>query len=51
LGKIPLDPKIVLSGDSGIPFVGGKNDSISSKAFDEIVKNVEKIVIGEKIKK
>ena len=51
LGEIPIDPKIVLSGDSGIPFADKKNDSISSKAFDKIVKNVEKIVIGEKIKK
>ena len=51
LGKIPLDPKIVLSGDSGVPFADGKNNSDSSKAFYEIVKNIEKIVIKEKIKK
>ena len=46
LGKIPIDPLIVESGDSGIPFVGNEKDSESSKAFDDIVKNIEKNVNG-----
>lgn len=44
LGKIPLDPSIVKLGDSGKPFVSNNIGSKSSKSFDDIVKNVEKIV-------
>lgn len=33
LGRIPLDPGIVLSGDSGSPFVESSADSIAAKAF------------------
>ena len=51
LGKIPLDPSIVISGDSGNPFAVKNNDSKSSKSFDDIVKNVEKIVNGVNVKK
>jgi ATP-binding protein involved in chromosome partitioning len=51
LGKIPIDPSIVKSGDSGIPFAVHNNGSKSSKAFDEIVINVEKIVNRGNMKK
>jgi ATP-binding protein involved in chromosome partitioning len=51
LGKIPIDPYIVKSGDSGIPFVVHNNGSKSSKAFDIIVNNIEKIINGVKMEK
>lgn len=41
LGKVPLDPDIVDSGEKGKPIVLNK-DSKSAKAFDEIVTKVEK---------
>ena len=50
LGYIPIDPSIVKSGDTGIPFVENINESQSSKSFNEIVKNIEKIINGGKYK-
>ncbi|MEW5759217.1 MAG: Mrp/NBP35 family ATP-binding protein [Candidatus Thermoplasmatota archaeon] len=47
LGKIPLDPKIVETGDTGRPFVLEYKDSPSAKAFEKIVNNIEKIVKKE----
>jgi ATP-binding protein involved in chromosome partitioning len=44
LGKVPLDAEIVQTGDSGEPFVVKNKDSNTTKAFIEIVKNIEKIV-------
>jgi len=44
LGKIPLDPEIVTTGDSGEPFMLKNPQSDTAKAFAEIVKNIEKIV-------
>lgn len=43
LGKIPLDAKIVESGEKGKPFVLFQEEN-SSKAFCEIVKNIEELV-------
>ena len=40
LGKIPLDPAIVTSGDEGNPFITASPDSEASKAFMEIVKKI-----------
>jgi len=33
LGAIPMDPKVVLSGDDGRPFVQSEPDSATAKAF------------------
>ncbi|NOR14848.1 MAG: P-loop NTPase [Candidatus Aminicenantes bacterium] len=44
LGKIPLDPQIVISGDEGKPFIASRPESEASKAFMSLVKNI----IGEK---
>jgi ATP-binding protein involved in chromosome partitioning len=44
LGKIPLDPNIVISGDSGEPFLTKHASSDASKAFVKIVENIEQIV-------
>lgn len=43
LGKIPLDPQIVISGDEGKPFIATQPDSEASKAFMEIVENIIKV--------
>ncbi|MFC2169600.1 P-loop NTPase [Acidobacteriota bacterium] len=40
LGKIPLDPQIVTSGDEGKPFVASQPESEASKAFMKIVENI-----------
>jgi ATP-binding protein involved in chromosome partitioning len=40
LGKIPLDPEIVILGDEGRAFVDSQPDSKASKAFMEVVDNI-----------
>jgi len=40
LGKIPIDPMIVESGDDGKPFVIHYPESKASKAFNEIVEKI-----------
>jgi len=50
LGKVPIDPYIVKTGDSGEPFVIKNNDSDTTKAFLEIVTNIEKIVNKKEVK-
>jgi ATP-binding protein involved in chromosome partitioning len=40
LGKIPIDPKIVISSDEGQPFIGAHPDSEASKAFMKIIENI-----------
>lgn len=45
LGRVPLEPGIVQSGDSGMPIVSKDPDSVTAKAFmgivDKIIKTVE----------
>jgi ATP-binding protein involved in chromosome partitioning len=43
LGKIPLEPQIVTSGDDGKPFIIHQPDSEASKALAEIVDTIIKI--------
>src|SRR3989449_3503300 len=40
LGRIPLDPRIVIGGDAGRPFVIEHPDSEATKAFRRIVENI-----------
>jgi len=40
LGRIPIDPQIVISGDEGKPFADNRNDSEASRAFGEIVEKI-----------
>jgi len=40
LGKIPIEPEIVLSGDEGKPFVGEQRDSQAVKVFNEMVDQI-----------
>jgi Mrp family chromosome partitioning ATPase len=42
LGKIPIDPRIVISGDEGRPFVASQPDSDAGKAFMNVVENIIK---------
>jgi ATP-binding protein involved in chromosome partitioning len=40
LGRIPIDPRIVKSGDDGRPFILSEPDSDAAKAFEQIVENI-----------
>jgi Mrp family chromosome partitioning ATPase len=40
LGRIPIDPRIVISGDEGKPFAVHQADSEAAKAFQEIVDRI-----------
>ena len=42
LGRIPLDPRIVIGGDAGKPFVLEHPDSPAAKAFYGIVREIRK---------
>lgn len=44
LGRIPLDPRIVIGGDAGKPFVLEHPDSEAAKAFDGIVARIKAVV-------
>ncbi len=41
LGKIPMDPKVVMAGDDGIPYLTTDNASPASQAFAKIVNAIE----------
>jgi len=41
LGRIPLDPRIVVGGDAGIPFVLEHPDSPAAKAFRTVVEGIK----------
>ena len=40
LGRVPIDPSVVDSGDSGKPIVLSKRESLATKAFDEIADKI-----------
>lgn len=42
LGKIPVDPKVVVAGDDGKPYLSSGADTLAVKAFEEVVARVEK---------
>lgn len=41
LGKIPMDPLVVLAGDDGTPYLSSDADSPATHAFAEVVKSIE----------
>ncbi len=41
LGKIPLDPKVVVAGDRGVPFLGSDDSSATAKAYGVVLDNLE----------
>jgi ATP-binding protein involved in chromosome partitioning len=50
LGKIPIDPQIVETGDSGKTFMTKNKDSDTAKSFKKIVENIEEIVNKKEVK-
>ena len=40
LGRIPIDPQVVLSCDSGEPFVAKADESLAKTAFTQVVENL-----------
>lgn len=46
LGRIPLDPRIVVGGDAGKPFVLEHPDSAASRSFEKIVAELQKLLKG-----
>jgi ATP-binding protein involved in chromosome partitioning len=44
LGRIPMDPRIVESGDSGRPFVEAYPDSPAATAFMEVVERCDRFL-------
>jgi Mrp family chromosome partitioning ATPase len=42
LGRIPIDPKVVIGGDDGSPYLISDEDSPAVKAFSIVIENVEK---------
>ncbi|MDD2410405.1 MAG: Mrp/NBP35 family ATP-binding protein [Candidatus Methanomethylophilaceae archaeon] len=40
LGKVPIEPSVVLSGDDGMPAVLSEPDSASAQAFGSIIKKI-----------
>lgn len=41
LGRVPMDPKVVVAGDDGAPYLSSNDDSPAIKAFAEVVTAVE----------
>jgi len=41
LGKIPMDPKVVMAGDDGTPYLSSDAESPAVAAFTEVIKAVE----------
>ena len=44
LGRIPINPNIVKSGDSGKPFLLEDPDSDAAKAFNQVIDKIEQFV-------
>lgn len=49
LGRIPVDPRIVDTGDAGKPLIAAYPESITAKAFEDLVRNI--IVATEEMRK
>ena len=41
LGRVPMDPRVVMAGDTGTPYLSGNEDSPAIKAFNDVVAAVE----------
>lgn len=44
LGRVPLDPEVVVSGDVGKPFAEGATETAAMKAFGPIVQSVQTLM-------
>ncbi len=49
LGKIPMDPQVVIGGDAGMPYLTSDNESPAIEAFQALLDQVEANVSGKKI--
>ena len=49
LGKVPMDPKVVMGGDDGAPYLSSDAESAAVVAFKEVVNNVEEALPAQKI--
>ncbi len=47
LGKIPMDPKVVMGGDDGQPYLASHTESPAVVAFTELVNRVEKAMAAK----
>ena len=41
LGQVPMDPRVVMAGDSGTPYFSSGEDSPAIRAFDAVVASIE----------
>lgn len=41
LGRVPMDPKVVMAGDDGIPYLSSDGDSPAITAFSAVVRAIE----------
>jgi hypothetical protein len=41
LGRVPMDPRVVMAGDTGIPYLSSDEESPAIKAFDTVVCAIE----------
>lgn len=46
LGRVPLDPEMVISSDSGVPFVAKHSETKATEAFHQISKEWRKLLDG-----
>ncbi len=47
LGKVPMDPRVVVAGDTGQPYLASDEETPATKAFAEVVEAVEKRLPAE----
>ncbi len=48
LGSIPIDPKVGVDSDNGLPFVYSNKESSAAKAFEQIVAKVQEYIKNKK---
>ena len=44
LGSLPIDPAVVISGDTGIPAAVGSPDSVTAKAFLSLAEKIDEVL-------
>jgi Mrp family chromosome partitioning ATPase len=42
LGKVPMDPRVVVAGDTGVPYLSSDEETPATKAFSVVIDAVEK---------
>ena len=50
LGSVPIDPNIVLTGDSGVPFVKQYSGSESARVFGDIIGRMREFIGAKEVK-